>query len=57
MVTSSASSAKEERKLCDCDACTMRRFAMLEKLEAQPANKLVCDALPQPNAPSVVTLQ
>lgn len=56
---SSVSAAKdnEERKLCDCEGCTMRRFAMLEHIEAMPANKLVCEALPIPNAPSVTTLQ
>lgn len=57
MVLSSASAAKEERKLCDCEACTYRRFQMLAGLEALPENKVVCDALPEQNAPSVTILQ
>lgn len=57
MDMSSASAAKEERKLCDCEACTFRRFNMLAQLEAEPANKLVCDALPEQNAPSTTNLQ
>lgn len=57
MALSSASGAKEERKLCDCEACTFRRFAMLEQIESDPKIKLVCDALPIPNAPSTTSLQ
>lgn len=47
----------EKPKLCDCDACTHRRFALLATVEAEPANKLVCDALPEQNAPSTTNLQ
>lgn len=57
MDTSSASADKEERKLCDCDGCTYRRFMMIEKIESDPKIKLICDALPQQNAFSTTTLQ
>lgn len=57
MGLSSASAAKEERKLCDCEACTYRRFQMLAAVESQPENKMVCEALPEQNCPSTTTLQ
>lgn len=46
-----------ERKLCDCEGCTFRRFQMLAHVESQPENKMVCAALPEQNSPSVTTLQ